>query len=138
MLVVAAVLVGPALAHPGLAVPGHPQGDTYEHLHGYAWVARRLAAGAVPWEAADFGLPEGGVLWFPDLLGALLVLPLSWTLGAPVAYTAGVLLQVWLGLLGGYALGVRFGGGRAAGFLAAVIFGGSPFVLGLLHSGVSA
>ncbi len=137
LLLVAALLVGPALLEPGSVVPGHPQGDTYEHLHGYAWVARRLAAGALPWEAVDFGLPEGGVLWFPDLLGALLVLPVSLVAGAPIAYTLGVWLQVFAGLLGGYALGVRFGGGRATGLLAAAIFGGSPFVMGLLHSGVS-
>ena len=135
--VVAAVLVGPALLTAGGAVPGHPQGDTYEHLHGYAWVARRLAAGALPWEAHDFGLPEGGVLWFPDLLGALLVLPVSLLAGAPIAYTLSTWLQVSGGLLGGYALGLRFGGGKATGLLAAAIFGASPYVMGLLHSGVS-
>ena len=136
-MALAALLVGPAVGELGAAVPGHPQGDTYEHLHGYAWVARRLAAGSLPWDAVDFGLPEGGVLWFPDLLGALLMLPLTLTVGAPLAYTAGVVVQVWLGLLGGYALGVRFGGTRSTGALSAVVFGASPFVLGLLHSGVS-
>jgi hypothetical protein len=137
LLAVAALMTGPALLTPATAVPGHPQGDTYEHLHGFAWVARRIADGAVPWEAHDFGLPEGGVLWFPDLLGALLVLPLTWAAGAPLAYTVEVVAQVWFGLLGGYALGWTRGGTRGAGLLAAAIFGGSPLVMGLLHSGVS-
>lgn len=133
----AVFILGPAFAELGAAVPGHPQSDAYEHLQGYWWVADRLADGELPWRAAVFGVPDGGVLWFPDLLGAVLVLPVTWAFGAPVAVGLAELGMLWAAMLGGYALGVQRGGGRAAGVLAGVIFGASPYALGLLHSGVT-
>ncbi len=137
LLGVALAVLWPAVIAGGGAIPGNPQSDAYEHLHGYAWVARSLRQGEFPWVANDFGLPDGGVLWFPDLLGALLTLPVNLLFGAPAAYTVGLVMQVWAALLGGYALGLRVSAERAPALLAAVIFGASPFVLGLVHSGVS-
>ena len=133
----AALVVGPALTQLGAAVPGHPQGDVFEHVHGYWWVSEALAAGRLPWEAGSFAVPDGGVLWFPDTLGALLAFPITRFAGAPAAFALGQWAQVAAALVAAYALGLRFGTSRAAGMLAATLFGASPLVLGLLHSGVS-
>lgn len=133
----ALVLTWPTAAALGSAIPGHPQSDAYEHLHGYWWVVEELRRGELPLHATQFGLPGGGALWFPDTLGALLWLPVTVLAGAGVAFGLSALAQVWATLAAAYAMGVGLGGGRAGGLLAAAVFGGSSFVLGLVHSGLS-
>ena len=133
--VLSALLLLPMGAAGG--IPGHPQSDAYEHLHGYAWVSRSIESGQLPWENTTFGLPVPGVLWFPDTLGALLTLPISLLGGAPLAYTFAVFGQIWFAGFCGYLLGFHVSESRAAGVFAGVAFGVSPFVLGLVHSGVS-
>ncbi len=137
MLLVALISTWPAVIQLGTAIPGHPQSDAYEHLHGYWWVLDELRRGDLPLHATQFGIPESGSLWFPDTLGAILSLPVQLVAGAPVAYALGVIAQLWAAMLAAYAMGRSLGGGRAGGWLAAVIFGASPFALGLVHSGVS-
>ncbi|MBM4367378.1 MAG: hypothetical protein FJ102_14295 [Deltaproteobacteria bacterium] len=137
LLLVALASTWPAAAQLGEAIPGHPQSDAYEHLQGYWWVLDELRHGEWPIHATQFGIPEAGSLWFPDTLGAILSLPIQVVLGAPVAYTVVVVAQLWLAMLAAYAMGLSLGGGRAGGWLAAVIFGVSPFALGLVYSGVS-
>ena len=134
---VAIFLVWPALLPLGAAIPGHPQSDAYEHVHGYRWVADSLAAGRLPWRVEDFGVPVEGVLWFPDTLGALLALPVTLLAGAPVAYTLTVTAQVLASVVAAYALGFHISRNRGAACFSAVVFGASPYVLGLIHSGVS-
>ncbi len=134
---VAILLVWPGISTWGTAIPGHPQSDAYEHLHGYRWVAESLAAGRLPWRVDDFGVPVEGVLWFPDILGALVAAPVTLLAGAPVAFTLLLATQVLAALVAAYALGFRISGNRGAACFAAVVFGASPYVLGLLHSGVS-
>ena len=137
LLGVAMFLVWPALWSVGAAVPGHPQSDTYEHLHGYRWVADSVVAGRLPWRVDDFGVPVEGVLWFPDTLGAVLALPATVLAGAPVAYTLTLTAQVLAALLAAYALGFHTSRNRSAACFSAVVFGASPYVLGILHSGVT-
>ena len=135
--VLAVLLTWPAAATLGSSIPGHPQSDAYEHLHGYWWVVDELRRGELPVRATQFGLPGGGTLWFPDTLGALSWAPLTALAGAGTAYALAVITQVWAAMLAAYAMGVGLGGQRAGGLLAGVIFGASPFALGLVHSGVS-
>ncbi|GDX80322.1 hypothetical protein LBMAG42_21330 [Deltaproteobacteria bacterium] len=135
--VVAALLLYPALGSLGSAIPGHPQSDAYEHVQGYWWVADSLRHGEFPWRTAAFGVPSEGVLWFPDTIGALLALPITLLGGAPLAYCGLVFTQVWAASVAAYVLGFHVSRSRAAGVLAGVVFGASPFVLGLVHSGVS-
>lgn len=135
--VVAGLLLFPALASLGSAIPGHPQSDAYEHLQGYWWVADSLRHGEFPWRTAAFGVPSEGVLWFPDTLGALLGLPITLLAGAPLAYSLAVFIQVWAASFAAYLLGFCTSRSRAAGVFSGVVFGASPFVLGLVHSGVS-
>jgi len=115
---------------------GHPIGDMPDHLWGTWWFGHEVLAGRLPLITNLSHFPEALRLWYVDPLGALLVLPLH-GLGPIVAWNALLLLQVLASLVAGYALGLRVTASRSAGLVAAAAVGASPYVLGLLHSGLS-
>ncbi len=125
----------PAVLHVGVAIPGAPTSDAYDHFWGYGWWASSLAAGSLPLRTVVSHWPDGGLLWFVDPVGALLSLPLQALGGAALGYTAAVLLQLWGGMAAAYALAWARVRERGPAVLAAVIFGASPYALSLLYSG---
>ena len=58
-------------------------------------------------------------------------------LGPAAVYNGLILLQVGLAALAAYAAAVWVGASRSASVLASAVVGASPFLLGLLHSGLS-
>ncbi len=131
----AVLLTWPGVLHLGTAIPGAATSDAYDHYWGYAWFASTLGRGELPLHTDLSHWPPGGSLWFIDPLGALVSLPFQAVLGAAAGYTLALLVQVWGGMAGGYALGWSYSRERAPAVLTGVIFGASPYVLSLLYSG---
>jgi hypothetical protein len=135
---VSLLLVAAALAPLPLtrAAIGHPYGDMADHYWGTWWFGRTLLAGSWPHVTDLSHFPEALELWYVDPLGAALALPLR-PLGWPLAYNLMVYVQIGFAAVAAYAFGADASADRAGGVLAAVIVGASPYVLGLVHSGLT-
>lgn len=130
-------LAAPVLGDPTRYAIGHPETDTYNHLWGYWWVAERLLQGRSPFQVEGLGWPQGGQLYFIDLFGAVLTLPVS-VLGGPVlAYNAAIVLNVALAGMGAFALARRVGLAPPAALFAGLVYATTPHLLGQLYDGIS-
>jgi len=114
---------------------GHPYGDLADHYWGTWWFGRELLEGRLPTSTNMSHFPDALRLWYVDPLGALIALPLR-LLGFPMAWNGLLFVQVFGTALATW-LAARDLLGREAAPLATVVVAGHPFVLGLLHSGLS-
>ncbi len=114
---------------------GHSYGDLADHYWGTWWFGHELLDGRLPATTNLSHFPNELRLWYVDPLGALMALPLR-VLGFPAAWNALLLLQVFLTALTAWLAGRDLLGREAAPFVAVVV-AGHPYVLGLLHSGLS-
>ena len=128
------VVLSPGLF--GAEAIGHPISDLAFHLQGSWWFGGEILSGRFPWRTTITHLPEGGVLWYADPIGALLALPFR-ALGYPVAWNLSLALQVWLSGLAGCWLGWQQTNRRDGAILCGLIGVASPYTISLLHSGVS-
>ncbi len=134
---VALVILGPVLGDPtGLAL-GHHRADTWNHVWGFGHVAEALAAGTSPLDAPGVMFPSVGRVWFVDVLGAVLTLPIGWTLGAVAAYNAALFGNLVLAGVGAWLLARHVARSPAGAVLAGLIYETAPHVLGQLHNGIS-
>ncbi len=115
---------------------GHPSGDMPDHLWGTWWFARELLTGHLPLRTTLTHLPDGGALWHPDPLGALLATPLQ-AFGPVRAWNALLLLQTFAAGLVAWFMGREVSGSALGGLASAVAVSASPYLLGLMHSGLS-
>lgn len=136
--VLAAVIVATWPLVPSLAgaAIGHPYGDLVDHYWGTWWFGGELLQGRLPLTTTLTHFPTPQPLWHVDPVGALLALPLR-PLGLTPAWNLLVLLQVALGAVAAWWVGTDATGDRRAGLVAAAVAGLSPYVLGLVHSGLS-
>ena len=72
LLTACAVVLWPGPFAPGLI--GHPTGDLAYHVWGTDWFGGELLQGRLPLYTRVTHLPDGGWLYHPDPLGALLAL----------------------------------------------------------------
>ena len=92
-VVLALIQMMPVLSNPtGLAI-GHPNNDVWNHIWGYGFVGQAIAEGSLPLHTDLMNWPHGGTLWFIDLFGALITLPVTLISGPVAAYNAGLLIQ---------------------------------------------
>ena len=136
------VLLAMWFMHPVLGAPttlaiGHPNNDVWNHVWGYGFVAQSLAAGEWPLHTDLLNWPHGGTLWFIDLLGALITLPINWLSGPVAAYNSGMLIQWVLAGVGMYALAWRVTGSIAGAWAAGVAFQTMPHLMGQAYNGIS-
>ncbi|MDP7110562.1 MAG: hypothetical protein QGH45_01295, partial [Myxococcota bacterium] len=61
----------PAVLRPGSWLVGHSAGDQWLNLWAYAWVRDSLLAGRFPLRVEQLGHPDGGWLFYLDLLDGL-------------------------------------------------------------------
>jgi hypothetical protein len=115
---------------------GHPISDMPDHLQGSWWFGGELLSGRIPLHTRITHLPEGGVLWYADPVGALMSLPFR-PLGYPTAWNLTLLLQVWLTGVAGLWLGWQKTRRSDAAFFCGLVGVASPYSISLLHSGVS-
>jgi hypothetical protein len=128
--------IGVVLFWGGSGLLGHPIGDMPDHYWGGWWFGEELLSGRLPLRTLATHMPEGGMMWHIDPVGALLMLPFH-GLGPAFAWNAMIYLQ--LAAMGGatYSLGINLFSSRSIGFCMALFVSLSPYVLGLIHSGVS-
>lgn len=127
----------PVLAQPSTLAIGHPNNDVWNHVWGYGFVAQSIASGEWPLHTDLLNWPHGGTLWFIDLLGALITLPINWASGPVAAYNAGMLIQWVLAGLGMYALAWRVTQSQPGAWAAGVAFQTMPHVMGQAYNGIS-
>lgn len=127
----ACVVFGPSWWQGGFV--GDPGIDVWSHVWGMAWFAEALTDGRLPWEVQGLRHPEGGVLWYIDLIGATLATP-AMALGAHVfGYNAVLWVQVVLASVGGRAWEQARGG---PGLYAPLALACTPFMVCTWSNGV--
>ncbi|MCP4809415.1 MAG: hypothetical protein GY913_18550 [Proteobacteria bacterium] len=115
---------------------GHPTGDLADHVWGTWWFGSSLLSGELPLRTAVTHLPDGGALWHPDPIGALLALPFL-AFGPTVAWNTMLTLQLLVTGVLAYGMGRDVSGEPLGGVAAGITVVASPFLIGLLHSGLS-
>ena len=111
--------------------------DVWNHIWGYGFVGQSLAEGRLPLHTDLLNWPEGGTLWFIDMFGALLVLPVTLISGPVAAYNAGLLIQWALCGVGMYALAWRVTGSVAGAWAAGICYQSMPHLMGQAYNGIS-
>lgn len=136
-LLAAALVTAPVAVQPATLLLGDPRIDVWNHAWGYFWVADALGAGRLPWQTTLVGGPAGGVLYFIDLLGAVVAAPLSALAGAAVGYNAVLIGRVALVGLGCQLLAEELWGRGPHTAVAGVAGLSMPFLLAELGNGIS-
>ena len=130
-------MLWPALGDLSGRALGHPDTDVYNHLWGYWHVYSSLTGGSSPLHTASLGWPQGGSLYFIDLWGALLTLPIQAIAGPVAAYNLGIAGNVWLAGAGAWLLARRAGATPSGAWLAGLLFATTPHLLGQIYDGIS-
>ncbi|MFH1463786.1 MAG: hypothetical protein ABIO70_05295 [Pseudomonadota bacterium] len=115
---------------------GHPGSDLADHLWGAWWWGGALLSGHLPLHTTISHLPAGQPFWYVDPVGAALALLLR-----PFGFSAAWDLVLFVEVLGAglalYALAWRRLRSVPAAFLAGALGVSAPYLLGLLHSGLT-
>ncbi|RME27727.1 MAG: hypothetical protein D6798_03915 [Deltaproteobacteria bacterium] len=127
----------PAVLDPTRIVIGHPGNDTWNHIWGHWWVSYELQRGRWPLQTELVNHPRGGTLFYIDTVQALMMLPVTRTLGAVAAYNATMVLGLALSGLGAWLLARRVTGDGVAAGIALVAYGAAPHLLGQTYNGIS-
>ncbi len=130
-------LTWPVALDPAGALVGHPGDDVWNHVWGYQYVADALARGELPLRTELLSWPNGGALWFIDTAQAAILAPVTWTLGAAVAYNLAMILGLAGSALAAGLLARQVTGSAGAALLAGVVYGASPHLLGQAWNGIS-
>ena len=130
-VVLTGVVLGPSIWAGGFV--GDAGVDVWSHVWGMSWFAESVFRGQVPWHVDGLRYPEGGVLWYIDLLGAVLALP-AMGLGAyTLGYNGVLAAQGLLAAAGGWAWDRSLGG---RGLVGATALATTPFLLCTWSNGV--
>lgn len=120
----------------GQGILGHPLSDMPDHYQGSWWWGAEINAWRLPLVTTTTHLPAGQELWYVDPVGAAIAVILR-PLGFPWAYNLTLLVELMLAGVMLYRLTWRRFEQRGAALLAAVIGMSAPFLLGLVHSGLT-
>ena len=132
-------VVGVALApgvFTGTELLGAGTADTWGHAWGYGWTADALVAGRLPFFDAPVDHPGSQRWWVIDLPVALMVLPVTILGGSGLAYNLAMLGHVGVGAGAVAALARQRGAEPVVALAAGVMVAHSPFVRGVVASGV--
>ena len=131
------VVLYPASLAPGSLLVGHPDVDVWNHAWGYWFVPHSLAQLQLPLSTPLVGAPDGGDLYFIDMLGALIGAPLAWIFGAAVAYNGVLLLRVAAAGLAAQCLTEALTSRGPHTWLAGAAFATTPYLLSELSNGIT-
>lgn len=115
---------------------GHSLSDLADHYWGTWWFGHELLSGRAPLVTELTHFPNPRTLWTVDPIGATIALALR-PLGFPAAWNGMLLVQLWLAGLAAYAAAVDLLESRWAGVFTGAVVVGSPYLLGLVHSGLA-
>ena len=136
-VMVAMVVTWPTSLSPSQSLIGHPDVDIWNHAWGYWFIPHQLASFSWPFSTDLIGVPQGGDLYFIDLLGAFFGAPISWILGPAVAYNAVIILRLAAAGLAGQVLAEAvLGRGPHAAFAGMGMIT-LPFLLAEMSNGIS-
>jgi len=127
----------PVLSNPTQLAIGHQNNDVWNHIWGYGFVAESLRSGELPISTDLMNWPHGGTLWFIDMFGAIITLPVNYISGPVAAYNAGLLIQWTLCGVGMYALALRVTGSMAGAWAAGICYQSMPHLMGQAYNGIS-
>jgi hypothetical protein len=130
------VLALTAPSQPWSRALGHPTSDLADHVQGMWWFGGEIQRGRWPSFSAITHAPEGTALWFVDPVGGLLSVLIR-PLGPLLSFNGVVLLQLWAAGLASWAMCKDLGASSAGALLAGVFLCTSPYLLGLVHSGIT-
>lgn len=133
----AVLLTWPAALHPWSVLIGDPEIDVWNHAWGYWFVAESLASGQLPYDTTLLGAPDGGVLYFIDMAGALAALPLTWIAGPAVGYNVVLIARVAMAGFAARLLARELTGPGVHTWFAGVAYATTPFLLCELTNGIS-
>jgi hypothetical protein len=120
----------------GGGILGHPLSDMPDHYQGIWWWGAEINALRLPLVTTTTHLPAGQELWFVDPVGAAIAVILR-PLGFPWAYNLTLFAELMLAGVMLYRLAWRRFEQRGAALLAGTIGISAPFLLGLVHSGLT-
>ena len=132
----ALVAVGVGISGSTTYVIGHPLSDVSDHVQGMWWFGGEILSGRMPLDSRVTHGPGATALWFIDPVGGMLSIPFRW-MGPAMAYNAVIAVQL---LLSAIVLGwmVRdLTDSHKGALIGGLIMVSSPFVLGVIHSGLS-
>jgi len=129
--------VSPVLSSPTTLAIGHPGNDVWNHIWGYGFVADSIMAGQWPIHTDMLNWPSGGTLWFIDMMGAIITLPVNVLSGPVAAYNASYLIQWTLCGVGMYALAWSVTGSALGAWLAGLAYQSMPHLMGQAYNGIS-
>ncbi len=136
-IVVAMGVTWPASLSPSELLIGHPDVDIWNHAWGYWFIPHQLASFSWPFSTDLIGVPQGGDLYFIDLLGALIGAPLSWVFGPAVAYNAVMVARLAAAGVAGQALAETVLGRGPHTAVAGMGMITLPFLLAEMSNGIS-
>ncbi len=132
---VALVVTGPAWIRGDLL--GDPTVDVWNHAWGWWWFADSLLHGRLPWRTDLLGHPSGGVLWFPDPLGALAGLPWTLAFGPAIGWNLVLAWRVCFAAVAGDLLAEEVAGPGPHTVVSGIALATSPFLWCELADGIS-
>ncbi len=133
-VLLAAVLVGPALLDPAHRLVGGARTDAPNTPWSLWFVAESLADGRLPLHTTLLAHPAGGRIAVADPINCLLAVPLTLTVGPVAAWNLLAFAHVVFAGLAAHALGRRLGG---TGWVAGVGYAAAPIVVSHLQNGSS-
>ncbi|MDP2306897.1 MAG: hypothetical protein Q8P18_12810 [Pseudomonadota bacterium] len=142
---VAVVVTWPLALDPSGSISGHPGNDVWNHIWGYWWVADEIAHGRIPLRTDLQHFPQSSRLFFIDMFGAVITLPLQWIAGPVAAMNVVVMGCFWAAGMAAWALArnVRaelFGAGPDAdrdALVAAVAYATAPHLVAQAYNGIT-
>lgn len=138
-LVVAALFLMPALAHPASTVIGGGANgqDVWAHLWWLWWFREALLHGHTPYATALLYHPFGASLYLMgmDQVTALLGVPLQGAIGLVATYNLLLLLATAFSAYGMYLLALDVTGSRGGALVAGALFGFAPLQSSFVNEG---
>ncbi len=132
-LALAVAWTWPSALHPITSAPGSPRTDLWESLWTLWFVATRLASLQSPIRV-DGLLDTPGSLWPADPVGAILVAPITLSVGPAVAWTTLVIVHMtmrgWLGA----RIGEACTGSAAAGWVSGAVLAVASMAISAGHN----
>ena len=134
---VAMVVAYPTSLSPQSMLLGHPDVDVWNHAWGFWFVPHQLASFSLPFATDLIGVPEGGDLYFIDMVGALLGTPISWIFGPAAAYNAVMIGRIAAAGMAGQTLTQEVLGPGPHTAFAGLGLATLPFLLAEMSNGIS-
>lgn len=136
-VVLAIGLTWPVALYPDTLLVGHPGNDTWNHVWGYWWVSESLANGEWPRHTSLLSYPTGGTLYFIDTIQVVLSYPVIRLWGPAVAFNLVLIFGLALSAFSAWLLARHLTSDGIAAYVALVIYGASPHLLGQAYNGIS-